>query len=148
MTSEKRAVNGCATCGAARWASAHIRGSGVFDHEYARPVKPRQPQRMAARSQRGQDEFDEWQERKAAHLLAHPTCEVAGVLPGRCYSPTGQPDVHHISPRSMGGTRYDEDTELITACRAHHDYIESHRDYARVLGLLKSRRLPPELRLV
>ncbi len=137
--------NGCSVrgCGAAGGASVHVRGSGVFDHAYKRPVREKRPQPMAHRSERGQDAFDEWQERKVDHLLEHPHCELAGFLPGKC-SP-GDPDVHHVTPRSMGGTRYD-DAKLITACRTHHDWIERHRDYARIHGLLARRELPEHLR--
>jgi hypothetical protein len=122
----------------------HVRGSGSYEHDYKKPVRVKKPTAIAHRSERGQDEFDDWQERKIDHLVEFPDCQVAGFLPGKC-SP-GDPDVHHITPRSMGGTHNDEDTELLTACRAHHDFIERHRDYARVHGLLKRRELPEELR--
>lgn len=138
--------NGCriAGCGAARGASVHVRGTGEYGHEYKKPAVVKRPTAIAHRSARGQDDFDDWQERKIDHLVEHPDCQVAGFLPGKC-SP-GDPDVHHITPRSMGGTRHDEDTEYLTACRAHHDFIERHRDFARVHGLLKRRELPEELR--
>jgi hypothetical protein len=43
--------------------------------------------------------------------------------------------VHHIQPRSMGGTAHDT-SPLLTVCAYHHEWIESHRTAARALGLL------------
>lgn len=142
--SEEKGTN--CSCGLAKGASLHVKGSGSFDHEpdIARK-KPRRPQPMG-RSEVGVAIAEQWAEEKADHLVLHPECEVAGFLPGRCWNKPGEgPDVHHVTPRGMGGTRYD-DGAIVTLCRRHHDYIESRRQYAKVIGLLESRQLPVELR--
>lgn len=48
----------------------------------------------------------------------------------------GRLDPHHIVPRGRGGK--DLAGNLITLCRAHHDWVHSHPEEATVKGLLAS----------
>lgn len=52
-----------------------------------------------------------------------PAVECRGVL-----------DCHHILPRGRGGP--DELANLVTLCRAHHDWAHEHPAGAKPLGLL------------
>ena len=47
----------------------------------------------------------------------------------------GPLDPHHIVRRSQGGT--DSPFNLVTLCRAHHDWVHGNPAEARQLGLLK-----------
>lgn len=140
MSDEKG--NGCMVCGRARSATNHVRGSGVYSHAWVRAPKPRKRPGYIGRSDQGAANADQWALDKEGHLAEHPDCELAGFLAGKCDGPI---DVHHVQPRSAGGTQYD-DGPLATACRHHHDLLENKRTLARVLGLLARRELPPELR--
>ena len=59
-------------------------------------------------------------------------CRGAGVIRIACQ---GRIDPHHIKRRSQGG----EDTidNLISLCRAHHDWVHQHPDESYQLGFLK-----------
>lgn len=125
-------------CGQQQHGSRH-EGSGA-DHDYEKPAK-QQKARAAInqQSEHGAEDARDWRVRRDAHRDANPTCQLPGAFNLDCWSPAGvKPDVHHITPRGMGGTRYD-DSELVTLCRRHHDNIELHRAYAKAIGLLKRR---------
>jgi 5-methylcytosine-specific restriction endonuclease McrA len=89
--------------------------------------------RINPQSARGAVEAQTWRDRRDAHLAQNPTCILTGV--SECW---GRLTVHHITPRSMGGTHNDT-SELVTACAGHHAYIEENRQWARSRGLLKRR---------
>jgi 5-methylcytosine-specific restriction endonuclease McrA len=93
--------------------------------------KPRK--RINRQSVRGAVEAQTWRDRRDAHLAQNPTCILKGV--SECW---GRLTVHHITPRSMGGTRNDT-SALVTACAGHHSYIEENREWARSRGLLGRR---------
>lgn len=59
-------------------------------------------------------------------------CRGAGLIRIPC---AGRIDPHHVKRRSQGG----EDTldNLISLCRAHHDWVHTHVVAAIELGLLK-----------
>jgi 5-methylcytosine-specific restriction endonuclease McrA len=46
----------------------------------------------------------------------------------------GRLDPHHILRRSQGGQ--DTPANLVTLCRAHHDWVHAHPEQSRTLGLL------------
>jgi 5-methylcytosine-specific restriction endonuclease McrA len=60
--------------------------------------------------------------------------ELGGDRPGpaSCY---GRLDPHHVLPRGRGGA--DELSNLVTLCRAHHDWVHAHPSVARPAGLLR-----------
>jgi len=47
----------------------------------------------------------------------------------------GRLDPHHVQPRGRGGP--DELWNLITLCRAHHDWVHAHPELSRAVGLLR-----------
>jgi 5-methylcytosine-specific restriction endonuclease McrA len=47
----------------------------------------------------------------------------------------GKLDPHHILRRSQGGQ--DTPENLVTLCRAHHDWVHAYPESSRQLGLLK-----------
>jgi hypothetical protein len=49
-----------------------------------------------------------------------------------CWGPL---DPHHVLPRGRGGA--DHEGNLITLCRAHHDWVHGFPDLSRALGLLR-----------
>lgn len=60
-------------------------------------------------------------------------CVGARLVPSiKCWGPL---DPHHILRRSQGGTN-DADN-LVTLCRAHHDWVHAHPVTANELGLLR-----------
>lgn len=105
---------------------------------------------LAKVGKRGKVRKQEWAEAKRLHLIKEPECQFAGVwqreakyLNGemwvechkgaqtRCKAPL---DVHHIIPRGMGGGK--DYGVYATLCRAHHQWVEDHREAGRELGLL------------
>ena len=73
-----------------------------------------------------------WRVEHAAHLAQHPRCEQPQLGGWACINPV---QVHHIMPKSMGGT-HGATGPLLTLCLAHHSWVESHRSEAKMLGLL------------
>ena len=73
-----------------------------------------------------------WAKVRDAHLRRHPRCERPELGDERC---NGGVQVHHVMPRSAGGTRGPHGP-LITLCLGHHAFVESHRGMAAQLGLL------------
>lgn len=59
-------------------------------------------------------------------------CRAAEVIRIPC---AGRIDPHHVKRRSQGG----EDTpeNLVSLCRAHHDWVHAHPDESYQLGFLK-----------
>ena len=47
----------------------------------------------------------------------------------------GRLDPHHILRRSQGGQ--DTPDNLVTLCRAHHDWVHAYPETSRTLGLLR-----------
>lgn len=139
--SEERGTN-CSLCGRAHAASVHVRGSGEFTHEWKRTAKPRKRVSAMGRSERGIADAEQWALDKEIYLAEHPTCELVSILGEDCSDPPY--DVHHVTPRSMGGT-VDDDSELVTACRHHHNLVEKRRAWSKLHGLLKQRHLPGAL---
>lgn len=140
MSAEKG--NACTICGRARSATNHVRGAGAYSHDWVRAPKARKRPSYMGRSEQGQANADQWALDKETHLAEHPDCEAKSFLAGKC---AGEIDVHHIQPRSAGGTQYD-DGPLASLCRLHHSAIENERQRSRLLGLLVRRDLPAELR--
>ena len=100
-----------------------------------RSTKPMKRTRMNQRSAKGKAAHDEWMAEKREHLSRQPVCQhyIAGIPLEKCWGPI---DVHHINPRGAGG-RVGPAGELITLCRAAHQYVEEHRRWAKEQGLLK-----------
>jgi 5-methylcytosine-specific restriction endonuclease McrA len=63
-----------------------------------------------------------WHQARKAALQRDGSCTVALLLGGECH---GRLDVHHIVPRSAGGT--DELDNLLVVCAAHHPQVEALR---------------------
>ena len=59
-------------------------------------------------------------------------CRAAGVIRIPC---AGRIDPHHVKRRSQGGQ--DTVENLISLCRAHHDWVHAHPDESYQLGFLK-----------
>lgn len=66
-------------------------------------------------------ERDQWDCRAEAH-----------GLDGECEAPL---DVHHVRPRSQGGTH--DLSNLVCLCRSHHRWVHAHPAVAYRLGLLQ-----------
>ena len=63
-------------------------------------------------------------------------CAAEGLVPSlRCW---GRLDPHHIQRRSQGGA--DSLQNLITLCRAHHDYVHANPAWSAEQGLLARRK--------
>lgn len=82
---------------------------------------------------------DDWPRVRAAHLAKQPRCEKPDLGAVTCL---GAVQVHHVTPRSMGGTRGGHGP-LLSLCLAHHSWAESNRGKARQLGLLLRREVSP-----
>lgn len=66
-------------------------------------------------------------------LLRDGGCRAARLVPAvRCY---GRIDPHHVLMKSQGGQ--DTAENLISVCRAHHDYIHANPAVSYGLGLLR-----------
>lgn len=83
-------------------------------------------------SSKGKQNREDWKKRRDEKLRVSPSCEGKGVIEGECW---GWLTVHHKMPRSMGGTQHD-DSPLVTLCIRHHDWVESHREWAKENGWL------------
>jgi len=60
-------------------------------------------------------------------------CKGRALIPAlSCW---GRLDPHHILRRSQGGQ--DTPDNLVTLCRAHHDWVHAYPESSRNLGLLK-----------
>ena len=73
--------------------------------------------------------------RVKAEVYARDDCQcvIAPALPARsCW---GGLTVHHIWKASSGGPY--EESNLVTACKAHNDWVEIEPDRAHALGLVK-----------
>jgi len=105
---------------------------------------------IAPVGKKGRVKKAEWSEAKRLHLIKEPECSFnarwtaeAKYLKGemwvechkgaqtRCKAPL---DVHHVIPRGMGGGK--DYGVYATLCRAHHQWVEDHREAGRELGLL------------
>lgn len=105
---------------------------------------------LAPVGKKGRVKKAEWAEAKRLHLIKEPECQFNAVwtaeakyLGGemwvechkgaqtRCKRPL---DVHHVIPRGMGGGK--DYGVYATLCRAHHQWVEDHREAGRTLGLL------------
>lgn len=68
------------------------------------------------------------------------TCRArGGIIPEvrRCSGPL---DVHEVIGRGRGGSFLDPEN-CVTLCRAHHEFVTTHPERGRELGLVRS--LPP-----
>lgn len=92
-------------------------------------------QELNAAEQRAQKPRDDWPRVRAAHLAQQPRCQHPTLGGIACL---GAVQVHHVQPRSMGGTR-GKHGPLITLCLGHHGWVESNRGKARQLGLVLRR---------
>ena len=87
----------------------------------------RSPMRRVGK--RGRERRAAWEKAEAAHLAVEPSCQRPTEEPCR-----GPLDVHHVIPRGLGGGK--DHGAYATLCRGHHDWVETHREQARELGLL------------
>lgn len=78
---------------------------------------------------------NDWPKVRDAHLRKSPRCEHPELGGEKC---NGGIQVHHVTPRSSGGTR-GAHGPLITLCLGHHAFVESHRGMARQLGIILRR---------
>lgn len=80
------------------------------------------------------EEADEYLDvRMAVNVRDRGRCQAAAILTSmRCDGPN---DPHHVHPVGDGGPRL-ELGNIITCCRAMHDWIHAHTRAARRLGLL------------
>lgn len=80
---------------------------------------------------------DTWEDIRARVLARDGSrCTVSWLLGGACSETL---DVHHLIPREEGGT--DDESNLITACHAHHPVVEAiRREVLRRRGRLTWRR--------
>lgn len=84
-------------------------------------------------SERRKAERGEW-ERTVDRVLRRDDwyCRAMGSWPE--VACRGRLDPHHLVPRSRGGS--DDDANLVTLCRAHHDAVHGWPDLAVERGLL------------
>jgi hypothetical protein len=73
-------------------------------------------------------------------VLRDGGCVAPSMIPAvKCW---GRLDPHHVLRRSQGGP--DTPENLVTLCRAHHDWVHTNPKHARELGLLKQPTHNPE----
>lgn len=90
--------------------------------------------------QKSQKRVDEEAIRRAVLIATYkrdsaeqPICRAARAgAPGRCGGPR---DGHEIIPRSAWAKGYLVVDNVITVCRDHHHWIDTHPDEAHALGL-------------
>lgn len=82
--------------------------------------------------------FSDWTHKRRRVLDRDGGCVAPGLgVPGRC---AGILHVHHITPKGMGGSkRLDDESNLVTLCLWHHDWVHSHVAESTRLGLLRRR---------
>lgn len=74
----------------------------------------------------------DWGDARAAHLDAHPTCQIR--VPGRC---TGTAtEVDHVVPLTQGGARLDP-ANLQSTCHPCHAWKTWHEDGAERTSALR-----------
>lgn len=101
--------------------------------EQARAWRQRS-KRLAPRSAARADQDWEYAEAKAAALVRDGNrCQGEARVPG--VTCAGRLDPHHVWPTGNGGPRCDV-ANLLTLCRAHHDWTHNNNRAARVLGML------------
>ena len=102
------------------------------------PMK-RSRQPLKAKSAKRRKFYDEvYIPFRRRYLQDHRACEVAV----RCDGNTKAQDVHHILSRGRSGRDSDlvDEANVVATCRACHDYIEAHREWALAEGWLKHAR--------
>jgi 5-methylcytosine-specific restriction endonuclease McrA len=89
---------------------------------------------LAARSAKAKAGESQWRSAKAAAFARDGgRCQAPGLVPSvSCW---GGVDPHHILPRSRLGP--DHVDNLVTLCRAHHDWTHAHPALSKPLGLLR-----------
>lgn len=95
------------------------------------PIKRKTPLKRTpiARSKRkGLDESI-----RAVVFLRDKGCKGSASIP--LLSCWGRLDPHHVLRKSQGGQ--DSPENLVTLCRAHHDWVHANPEASRQLGLLK-----------
>lgn len=94
----------------------------------------RRSKRLAPRSATRAAEDEQYDRAKAEALTRDRNrCQGEQRVPGVACA--GRLDPHHVWPTGQGGPRCDP-ANLLTLCRAHHDWAHSNSRAARTLGML------------
>ena len=98
------------------------------------PLRSNQPLKRTTRLRPGKRSRGVPADIRTTVALRDGGCVARTAIPSvACW---GRLDPHHVLRRSQGGP--DTPDNLVTLCRAHHEYVHGHPAEARALGFLRS----------